>query len=320
MRIFQGGATVSLHDRVNHRLKLRDLRLLLALNDWGSMAKAASHLNLTQSAVSKAIAELEHTFGVRLYDRTPQGVEPTPYGRALLRGGTAVFDELRHSINAIEHLADPTVGELRIGCAEPMLSGLLPAIMGPLFREYPRIKFHVTQLSTLPQQYRELRERNVDLILGRMSQPLDEDLQAQILFGERTSVVAGLLSRWTRRRKIDLSELVDEPWTVASSSSVVGSLFVDAFRRMNLKVPPIAVTTTSIQLHAALLETGLFLSLFPGSLLRFGGKRLAVKVLPVKLPIEPWPVGIVTLKNRTLSPVTQLFVDRAYRAARQLAR
>ena len=57
---------MSLHDRVSHRLKLRDLRLLLALDEWGSMAKAAAHLNLTQSGVSKAIAELEHTFGVRL--------------------------------------------------------------------------------------------------------------------------------------------------------------------------------------------------------------------------------------------------------------
>jgi DNA-binding transcriptional LysR family regulator len=78
---------MTLHDRVSHRLKLRDLRLLLAVVEWGSMAKAAAHLNLTQSGVSKAIAELEHTFGVRLFDRTAQGAEPTLYGRTLKRGG-----------------------------------------------------------------------------------------------------------------------------------------------------------------------------------------------------------------------------------------
>src|SRR5262245_28085837 len=101
-----------LQDRVNHRLKLRDLRLLLELDKWGSMARAAAHLNITQSAVSKAITELEHTFGVRLFDRTPKGIVSTPYGRALLNCGTAVFDELRQSVNAIEHLADPATGEL----------------------------------------------------------------------------------------------------------------------------------------------------------------------------------------------------------------
>jgi DNA-binding transcriptional LysR family regulator len=311
---------MDLHARVSQRLKLRDLRLLLSVAQWGSMAKAAAQLNLTQSGVSRAIADMEHTLGVRLFDRTSQGVEPTIYGQALRKWGNAVFDDLRQGVKEIEFLADPASGELRIGCAEPMLSGLLPAIIGPLYRQYPRIDFQVTGLSTSPQQYRELRERNVDLILGRMLHPLDEDLEAQVLYEERTFVVAGSHNRWSRRRKIELSELIDEPWAIPSPSAVVGSLFVDMFRRMNLKVPRIAVTSTSIQLHAAMVETGLFLSLFPGSLLRFGAKRLAVKVLPVNLPIVPSPVGIVTLKNRTLSPVTQLFIDSAQKTARPLAR
>jgi DNA-binding transcriptional LysR family regulator len=311
---------MELHTRVIQRLKLRDLRLLLSVAHCGSMAKAAAELNLTQSGVSRAIADMEHTLGVRLFDRAAQGVELTIYGHALRKWGNAVFDDLRQGVKEIERIADPTAGELRIGCAEPMLSGLLPEILGPLSREYPRIDFHVTQLSTLPQQYGELRERKVDFILGRMLQPLDEDLDARILFGERTFVVAGLRSPWMRRRKIELSKLIDEPWITATPSSVIGSLFVDTFRRSELKVPRIAITTTSVQLISALLETGLFLSLLPGSLLRFGGKRLAVKVLPVKLPIEPWPVGIVTLKNRTLSAATQLFIDRAHKVARPLVR
>ena len=311
---------MDLHERVSQRLKLRDLRLLLSVVKWGSMAKAATELNLTQSGMSRAIADMEHTLGVRLFDRTSQGVEPTPYGSALRKWGNAVFDDLRQGVKEIEFLADPAAGELRIGCAEPMLSGLLPAIIGPLYRQYPRIDFHVTGLSTSPQQYRELRERNVDLILGRMLQPLDEDLEGQVLFGERTFVVAGLQNPWGRRRKIELSELIDEPWVIPNPNAVVGALFVDTFRRMNLKVPRIAVTSTSIQLHAAMLETGPFLSLFPGSLLRFGAKRLSLKVLPVNLPAVPSPVGIVTLKNRTLSPVTQLFIDTARKTARPLAR
>jgi DNA-binding transcriptional LysR family regulator len=139
------GRPMGLQDRVSHRLKLRDLRLLLALDEWGSMAKAAAHLNLTQSAVSKAIAELEHTFGVRLFDRTPKGIDPTPYGRALLKGGAAVFDELRQSVNAIEHLADPTVGELRLGCTEPMSWGIVPTIINQLVQQHPRLIFRVMQ-------------------------------------------------------------------------------------------------------------------------------------------------------------------------------
>jgi DNA-binding transcriptional LysR family regulator len=79
----------------------------------GGMAKAAVHLNISQPAVSKAIAALENTLRVRLLDRNPQGVEPTVYGLALLDGGVAVFDELIKSVKQIEHLTDPHAGDLR---------------------------------------------------------------------------------------------------------------------------------------------------------------------------------------------------------------
>src|SRR5262249_15126367 len=95
-------------DRVAHRLKLRDLRLLDAVVRSKSMARAASQLDLTQPAVSKAISELEHMLGVRLLDRSRQGIEPTPHGRALLRRGTAIFDELRQGVSELAVLSAPT--------------------------------------------------------------------------------------------------------------------------------------------------------------------------------------------------------------------
>ena len=105
---------MDLDDRALRRLKLSDLRLFHAVVQRGGMAKAAAHLSISQPAVSKAIAALEHTLGVRLLERHPQGVEPTLFGRALLKGGIAVFDELKQSMKEIEFLADPTAGELRI--------------------------------------------------------------------------------------------------------------------------------------------------------------------------------------------------------------
>ena len=74
-------------DRISSRLKVSDLRLLHAVVQSGGMAKAAAQLNISQPAVSKAIAALERTLGVRLLDRNSRGVEATLYGRALLRRG-----------------------------------------------------------------------------------------------------------------------------------------------------------------------------------------------------------------------------------------
>src|SRR5262245_31918239 len=105
-------------DQIGRRLKLRDLHVLSAVVQWGSMAQAARHLAVSQPVVSAAISDLEHTIGVRLLDRSRKGIEPTIYGRALLKHGIIAFDALKEGVKEIEFLADPTCGELRIGCPE----------------------------------------------------------------------------------------------------------------------------------------------------------------------------------------------------------
>src|SRR6266567_1333878 len=111
--VIRSGA-MRMSDRIGRRMKLHDLHVLMAVVQAGSMNKAATLLNTGQSAISRSIAELERTVGVRLVDRNPQGVEPTQYGRALLDGGAAAFDGLRRAVKTIEFLADPTAGEVRI--------------------------------------------------------------------------------------------------------------------------------------------------------------------------------------------------------------
>ena len=116
-------------DRNGRRLKLRDLHILLAVVQRGSMAKAAAELAISQPAISKAISDIEHTLGLRLLDRGRNGIEPTVYGRALVRRGMAIFDELKQGVEELEFLADPTRGKLNIGSTESIAAGLLPAVI-----------------------------------------------------------------------------------------------------------------------------------------------------------------------------------------------
>src|SRR5947209_7054062 len=118
---------MKLIDRIGRRLTLRDLNILLAVVDSGSMSKAAALLAVSQPVVSKAIADMEHTLGVPLLDRNPRGIEPTLYGRALIKRGTAVFDELRLGVKDLEFLTDPTAGEVRIGGTRALVAGIIPA-------------------------------------------------------------------------------------------------------------------------------------------------------------------------------------------------
>src|SRR5262245_40371452 len=136
-------AVMQLSERIGRRMKLQDLHVLLTVVQACSMGKAAQRLSSTQPAVSRSIAELEHALGVRLLDRHRQGISPTPYGRALLNGGVAVFDELRQAVKNIEHIADPANGELRIGSSHALAASFVPAVIAKLSRRYPRVVFHV---------------------------------------------------------------------------------------------------------------------------------------------------------------------------------
>ena len=108
-------------DRIGRRIKLRDLHILMAVADTGSMAKAAARLSVSHPAVSKARSEIEGTLGVGLFDRNSQGAELTAYGEVLLRCGLNVFDEMQQGLRSLEHLSDPNSGEVRLGCTDIIL-------------------------------------------------------------------------------------------------------------------------------------------------------------------------------------------------------
>ena len=306
-------------DLIGHRLKLQHLKIVMVLAEWGSMQKAAKQLAISQPVVSKTIAHLEDVLGVRLFDRSPQGVEPTPYGRALLKRSIAIFDDLRTSVDEVKFMADPTSGELRIGSTEPLLAGLGMAVMERLWRQYPRVNFRVVEADSATLLNRDLPERRIELaIVPLLRASVREDLEATVLFEDHMRLVVGRNSRWAHQRKITLAELIDEPWCVAPTS--VGSLIADAFRASGLEMPRIALTTTTAHLLFQLLESGRFVGHFGDRLLQFYAKRFALKKLPIELPIQPFSVAIVTLKNRTISPVAQLFIDSAHEVARPLAK
>src|SRR5262245_45056944 len=131
------------NDRTKRRLKLRDLDILMAVLETGSMGKAADRLNTSQPAVSKAIVELEDALGVQLVDRSRRGVVATPYGLALGRRSVAIFNDLRQGVQDIDFLADPTKGEVRFGTTEPIAAALVSPAIDRLSLKYPQILFHV---------------------------------------------------------------------------------------------------------------------------------------------------------------------------------
>lgn len=301
--------------RIGRRLRLRDLHILFTAVQRGSMAKAAQTLGVTQPAVSKVIADLEHTLGVRLLDRGARGIEPTKYGHALLRRANAAFDELRQSVRDIEFMADPTVGEVRIGCQETFAAAILPSVIHRFSKAYPKVVLHVEQLGSLAAESSALRERTIDLGMLLLVKPHDDrlfadDLNVETLFLEQLMIVAGTQSPWARRRKIGLEELVDEPWVVTESDTLSYRRLAEAFAARGLEPPKKILQTLSSHLRVNLAASGSHITTLPNSTLRVYGERFGLKALPIELPTLSWPAVIVTLRNRTVSPVVERFIQQ----------
>jgi len=307
---------------IGRRIKLRDLYVFFVVVQQGSLSKAAAQLGVSHPAISQLIANLEQDVGAELLERSSRGVTPTVYGNALLARGRAAFDELKNGIQEIQCLADPEAGEVRVGCPEGLEAILLPAIE-TFSRRYPRviIDIHVEELETLAAK---LHARSLDFVLQllrgypRINDPFFDELKTEILFEDELIVAAGGKSPWSRRTKIDLSELADEPWILTAPPSWNHGIIAEAFHARGLPMPNVVIKTFSTYIRTHLVASGRFIATFPKSVADFYAKRFLLKVLPVELPDRPWPVAILTLKNRKLGPAAYNFLTHVRDQTREV--
>jgi DNA-binding transcriptional LysR family regulator len=301
---------MSLKDRLTRRLRVRDLQMVEIIARRGSMARAAEDLRLSQPAISKAIADLEQDLGVLVFDRTTRGVQLTDSGQVLLRRGRAILDELRHGLEEIENIADPTAGLVRVGVGLAQ-SLFISSVIDRISRRYPRIKFSVVMGDPLGL-IRELRDRELDFVICRAEMGAREpDLAAEVLFRDRIEVVVAPSHPLARRRKLALADLMEERWALAPADTYLGGLVRRAFQAES--------TTSSLQLRFELMETGGFVTLASRSMVIHPTRRGRIKALPVAFVDDAGPMGAVTAKGRQLTNASALVLEEARSIARAIA-
>jgi DNA-binding transcriptional LysR family regulator len=307
-------------DRIGRRIRLRDLHIVLAVAEEGSMAKASAKLAISHPVISKTVSDLEHMLGVPLFDRNSRGVELTTYGEALLKCGTNVFDEMRQGLKQIEFLADPTSGKLSIGGPEIVMAGILPAISESFLQRFPGVQLRVVHADTALMQFGPLLAREVDLLIGRVPRrPIADELVCETLLEEPFVAVAGKDSQWARRRRIELSDLVGESWVLPPYDSAPGVLIAELFHGCGVKPPEPRIASLSVQLTMTLIAGGRFVGLLPNSVARLSSRRVGLKILPIKLPTNVrFSVEIITLGNRTPGPLAKLFIEQARAVVKSL--
>jgi DNA-binding transcriptional LysR family regulator len=242
----------------------------------------------------------------------------------LTKRGVAAFDEFREGVKDIKFLADPSSGELRIGCTEAMAAGPVLAVIEELTLQHPRLVFRLVTGSILVL-HPALAARQVELVISPAPDIPEEYVNVGTLFENKHLVMAGAQSRWARRRRIRLEDLVDEPWALPPPGSTQGLIVEAAFRAHGLPPPAVTVVAGSSNVRNRLAATGRFLTVFPEYSLRFPRTDHArigpsLKALPVELSGARRTMKIITLKSRSLSPLAELFIDRKRAVTKPLAK
>jgi DNA-binding transcriptional LysR family regulator len=304
-------------DRLVRRLRLKDLHTLQVVAETGSMARASRQLALSQPAISKAIADMEHTVGAPLLDRSARGVELTASGRLLIDRSRIIFDELREGMEEIRRVSDPTRGEVRIGTTEP-ITGFVAEVIIRLSQTYPRVGYHVS-VSDTTTLVRDLRERALDVVITRWTaDAVADDLAAEVLLKAPLAVLADRHHPLLKRKNISLADTMGEAWTLSPPDSFLGRVVVDVFRRRKLPLPPSIVTTLSVHMRLNLLASGRFLTMLPERMVRQRANRAWLRALDIDLPESRGPIASITVKKRNVGGALKLLQQACRDADRDI--
>jgi DNA-binding transcriptional LysR family regulator len=299
----------TLIQRLPRRLKMGELRAFMAVMEHRSFRKAATVLHLSQPAVTKAVASLEHTLGLRLFDRLANGVEPTLHAQGFAPHATAVFDQLRRAAQELTRLSSGASGHLRVGTVPMPAIPFLPLAVGRLIDAHPDVQVAVVE-DRETELIDRLRRRDIELAILRLSlvEP-GEDMQVSRLFDEKLCVVAGKSHPLAARQQLSWPELLRQRWVLPPADCYFYEFVQHSLARLDMPMPRAVVEAMSIQLQFNMALHGGLLSFGMRSQVSFAPGREFLVRLPFELPVQGAMVAAVGLKSHELSPLARQLIE-----------
>lgn len=308
-------------DRVlRSNLKLKHLQLLVALDQFHHLGRAAEFLSLTQPAVSKTLAEVERLFGLELFVRSTRGTEPTAYGETVVRFARSVLADYERTRDEIDAVSRGGAGRTRVGTMVVAMPGLLARAVG-LLKERSRLATVLIEEGDLTRLLPRLRVGELDLIVGRLEPGYAApDLNTEALYEESMCIVARPDHPLARSRKPGWDAMAAEPWVVpppwASSRIKLNQLFY----QQRLDPPVDLVETASFLVTLNVVRERPALGFVARGVAQHFEREGLWKRLAVAVPIELPPVGIITMRQRQPTPTTQRLVACLREVATQVAK
>ncbi|MDR5754053.1 MULTISPECIES: LysR family transcriptional regulator [unclassified Caballeronia] len=297
-------------DSIAARLRLKQLRLLIALDEHGSLHRAADEMALTQPGATKALREIEATFGATLFSRSPQGIQPNELGRCVIRYARLIHMDVAHLREEMAGILQGTGGRLAVGSIMGAVSGVLVDALTRLRAKQPALTVEVVE-DTSARLLALLDQGRLDLAICRASVARQPDHYDYVeLRDEPLAIVAGLAHALIDAPDVTLADLAQSRWIVYPSIMPLRSLFEREFKEAGLPLPLHPVETSSTITTVLLLQRDpTLVSLMPLDMAHFLTGHGLARRLAIAVRSRTEPYGIVTRRGAARSAATKLMID-----------
>jgi DNA-binding transcriptional LysR family regulator len=297
------------------RLKTRHIVLLVHLDEQRSVLRAARACHMTQPGASKLLSELEESLGVQLFRRLPRGVEPTSYGEVMTRHARSALAEMDRAQEEIAALRSGLTGEVAIGAVVNPGMNVVPAAVVSLKARHPRVLVRI-EIDNSDVLVRRLLKGELDIAVARVPGFHDAgELSFEPLAGETHRVIARPAHPLAARRRLQLSDLVEQPWVLPPSGSLLREKLDSLFAHRGFGPPRNVVETASLPVITSLLQRADVVSALQAETVDPHCKAGLLTVLPIALGLEMEPFGIVTRRSHRISPSAEAMLATLREAA-----
>src|SRR5579863_1081403 len=303
---------------IARKFRLRHVQLVAELYDSRSILKAARRLSLTQPTVTKALQDVESTLGVKLFERSNRGLDPTPYGEIFARHAKIVLAQLRHAAEELENLRAGYSGKVTVGTLLAASASILPQAIALLKKERPGVAISVA-VGTYDILVPSLLVGDLDMVLGRLP---DEGRSAALVYEEFYAEPICLVVRrghpLLRQRRLGLRELTSAAWLLPLPETALRRQIERAFLDAAAPLPRNIIESVSILTNRVLLRKSDCIGVMPYHVALDDVEHQLLSILPVKLKSIESPVGAILRAPGELPPAAKALLECLRVAAREV--
>ena len=294
---------------ITRKFRLRHVELVAELHDCRSILKASKRLSLTQPTVTKALRDVESTLGVKLFERSNRGLEPTAYGEIFARHAKIVLAQLRHAAEELESLRAGYSGKVTVGTLLAASASILPDAIALLKKQRPGVAISVV-VGTYDILMPALLGGDVDMVLGRLPEEgRSRALVYEEFYAEPICIVTRRGHPLSRKRRLSLRDLSNEAWLLPLPETALRRQIERAFVEAGAPLPRNVIESVSILTNRALLRKSDSVGVMPYHVALDDVELGLLAILPVKLKSIESPVGAILRAPGTLPPAAAALLD-----------